>query len=307
MIPRSLARDFVGYGPNPPDPRWPGGARLALNFVLNYEEGSEYSVLDGDGVTDAALTEIASMAVSPGERDLAAESMFEYGSRVGFWRLTRVFAARALPMTIFACALALERNPPAAAAIAAAGHDICCHGWRWEEHFRMTEEVEREHIRRAVESLTRTMGARPLGWYCRYGPGVNTRRLLMEEGGFLYDSDCYNDELPHYVMAEGRPQLIVPYTLVNNDLKWATGSIGTGEAFDHLLRESFDQLYEEGRSAPKMMSVGMHMRLLGHPGRAAGLARFLDYVTSKPDVWVCRRIDVARHWLATHPPSGGES
>jgi putative urate catabolism protein len=302
VIPRSLDRDFVGYGPNPPHPQWPDGARVALNFVLNYEEGSEYSMMDKDGVSDAALTEIPSAAVPRGERDLAAESMFEYGSRVGFWRLMRLFAERDLPMTIYACALALERNPPAAEAIKAAGHDICCHGWRWVEHFKLDEATEREHIRLAVESLQRTVGARPLGWYCRYGPSINTRRLVMEEGGFLYDSDSYNDDLPYYVMAEGRPQLVVPYTLSNNDLKWGTGNIGTGEDFFVMLRESFDMLYDEGRTQPKMMSVGMHMRLLGHPGRALGLARFLDYVKAKPDVWVCKRLDIARHWLAEHPP-----
>ncbi len=301
MIARSLDRDFVGYGGRPPDPRWPKGARLALNFVLNYEEGSEYSMMDQDGVSDMALTELASAAVPRGDRDLAAESMFEYGSRVGFWRLLRLFEERDLPMTVYACALALERNAAAAAAIQAAGYDICCHGWRWVEHFKLSEEEEREHIRLAVESLQRTVGARPLGWYCRYGPSVNTRRLVMEEGGFLYDSDSYADELPYYVQADGRPHLVVPYTLTNNDLKFGTGNIGSGEDFFVILREAFDMLYHEGHAAPKMMNVGMHMRLLGHPGRASGLARFLDYVKAKPDVWVCKRIDIAQHWLTHHP------
>lgn len=301
MIPRSLDRDFVGYGASPPDPHWPNGARLALNFVLNYEEGSEYSMMDHDGVSDMALTELASAAVPRGDRDLAAESMFEYGSRVGFWRLMRLFKERNLPMTVYACALALERNAPAAEAIRAAGYDICCHGWRWVEHFKLSETEEREHIRLAVESLQRTVGARPLGWYCRYGPSVNTRRLVMEEGGFLYDSDSYADELPYYVQAEGHPHLVVPYTLTNNDLKWGTGNIGSGEDFFVILREAFDMLYHEGRTAPKMMNVGMHMRLLGHPGRASGLARFLDYVKAKPDVWVCKRLDIARHWITHHP------
>ncbi len=301
MIARSLDRDFVGYGGRPPDPRWPKGARLALNFVLNYEEGSEYSMMDQDGVSDMALTELASAAVPRGDRDLAAESMFEYGSRVGFWRLLRLFEERDLPMTVYACALALERNAAAAAAIQAAGYDICCHGWRWVEHFKLSEEEEREHIRLAVESLQRTVGARPLGWYCRYGPSVNTRRLVMEEGGFLYDSDSYADELPYYVQADGRPHLVVPYTLTNNDLKFGTGNIGSGEDFFVILREAFDMLYHEGHAAPKMMNVGMHMRLLGHPGRASGLAQFLDYVKAKPDVWVCKRIDIAQHWLTHHP------
>jgi len=268
---------------------------------MNYEEGSEYSMMDRDGVSDAALTELAAAAVPRGERDLAAESMFEYGSRVGFWRLMRLFAERGLPLTVFACALALERNAEAAAAIREAAHDICCHGWRWVEHFKLDEATEREHIRRAVESLQRTIGVRPLGWYCRYGPSVNTRRLVMEEGGFVYDSDSYADELPFWVMAEGRPQLVVPYTLTNNDLKWGTGNLGTGEDFFIALKESFDMLYEEGLTAPKMMSVGLHMRLVGHPGRASGLARFLDYAKAKPDIWICRRLEIAEHWRAAHP------
>jgi len=304
MTAHLLKRDFVGYGAHPPDPKWPNNARIALNFVMNYEEGSEYSMMDGDGWSDAALTELPNSAVPRGERDLAAESMFEYGSRVGFWRLMRVFAKHDFPMTIYACALALERNPRAAEAIVAAGHDICCHGWRWVEHFKLSEAEEREHIRLAIESLRRTVGARPLGWYCRYGPSVNTRRLLVEEGGFLYDSDSYNDELPYYVMVEGRPQLVVPYTLTTNDVKWGTANFGTGGDFFVYLRDSFDMLYEEGLATPKMMSVGMHLRLLGHPGRASGLARFLDYVNSKSDVWVCRRVEIAQHWLAVHPYNG---
>ncbi len=298
---KSLERDLIGYGETPPDPRWPNGARLALNFVLNYEEGSEYSIGDKDGHTDFGLVEMPVSPVAPGELDLAAESMFEYGSRVGFWRIMRIFAERGLPMTVYACALALERHPPAAAAIKAAGHDICCHGWRWIEHFKLSEAEEREHIRLAIESLKKSLGERPIGWYCRYGPSVNTRRLLMEEGGFLYDSDAYNDDLPYYLIAEGRPQLVIPYTLTNNDVKFGSASFGTGDDFFTYLRESFDVLYEEGRTAPKMMNVGMHMRLLGHPGRASGLMRFLDYVKSKPDVWICKRIDLARHWLEKPP------
>jgi putative urate catabolism protein len=304
MLPRSLERDFVGYGGTPPDPKWPNGARLALNFVMNYEEGSEYSIMDADGLSDAGLVELPGSPVPRGERDLAAESMFEYGSRVGFWRLMRLFAERNLPMTVYACALALERNLPAAEAIKAAQHDICCHGWRWIEHFKLSEAQEREHIRLAIESLERTVGERPLGWYCRYGPSVNTRRLLMEEGGFLYDSDVYNDELPYYIEAGSRPHLVIPYTLTNNDLKWGTGNFGTGEDFFVYLRESFDMLYSEGKTSPKMMSVGMHMRLLGHPGRASGLERFLDYVATKPDLWICRRLEIARHWLTQHPVAG---
>ena len=297
-----LARDLVGYGLNPPDPKWPGGARLAVNFVLNYEEGSEYSIGNGDGRSEVSLTELQTSPVPAGERDLAAELMFEYGSRAGFWRIMRVFAERQLPMTIFGCALALERNPAAAQAIVAAGHDICCHGWRWVEHFKLGEAEERDHIRRAIESLERTVGARPLGWYCRYGPSVNTRRLVVEEGGFLYDSDAYNDDLPYYVEEGGRSHLVVPYTLTNNDVKYGTSNFGTGEDFFTYCREAFDFLYAEGASQPKMMSIGMHMRLLGHPGRASGLARLLDHMQSRRDVWICRRLEIARHWLAQHPP-----
>jgi len=297
-------RDFVGYGPNPPDPRWPGDARLALNFVLNYEEGSEYSIGEGDGHSDASLTETGVSPVPHGGRDLAAESMFEYGSRVGFWRILRLFAERNLAMTIFGCALALERNPAACAAIRQAGHDVCCHGWRWIEHFRLSEAEEREHIRRAVESLARTLGERPYGWYCRYGPSVNTRRLVVEEGGFLYDSDAYNDELPYYVAVGGKPHLVLPYGLSTNDVKLASGVLGTADDFFQFLRDAFDMLHAEGAQAPRMMSVGMHMRILGHPARASGLARFLDYVASRDKVWVCRRLDLARHWLTHHPPGG---
>jgi allantoinase len=248
--------------------------------------------------------EIGASPVPKGGRDLAAESMFEYGSRVGFWRIMRLFAERQLPMTIFGCALALERNPLASEAIRTAGHDCCCHGWRWIEHYRLGEAEERGHIRRAVESLSRTLGERPYGWYCRYGPSVNTRRLVVEEGGFLYDSDAYNDELPYYVSVAGKPHLVVPYGLSTNDVKQASGILGTADDFFQFLRDAFDMLYAEGAQTPRMMSVGMHMRILGHPARAAGLARFLDHVSRHDKVWVTRRLDIARHWLAHHPPQG---
>lgn len=294
-------RDLIGYADTPPDPQWPGGARLALNFVMNYEEGSEPSVQDGEGFSESGLTESPGLDPDIQGRDLAAEGMFAYGSRVGFWRLMRLFTERQLPMTVFGCALALERNPRAAAAIQAAGHDVCCHGWRWIKHYALDEATERTHIARAIESLQRTVGGRPLGWYCRYGPSMNTRRLLVEEGGFLYDSDAYDDELPYWVRVADRPHLVVPYSLTNNDGKFLRGGIATGEQFFAFLRDGFDMLYDEGRTQPKMMSVGMHMRLLGHPARATGLLRFLDYVAQKPDVWITRRIDIARHWIATHP------
>jgi allantoinase len=299
----SYDRDLVGYAGRPPDPKWPGGKRLALNFVINYEEGSEPSIPDGDGRSETGLTEAPGMDFAPGQRDLAAESMFEYGSRVGFWRLMRLFRERGLPVTIFACALALERNPAAAALIREQACDICCHGWRWVEHWKLSEAEEREHIRKAVASLERTLGSRPPGWYCRYGPSVNTRRLVVEHGGFLYDSDTYNDELPYWVNVGGQPHLVVPYSLTNNDGKFARGSIATGGQFFEFCKDAFDLLRAEGASEPKMMSVGLHMRLIGHPGRAAGLARLLDYVAGFEDVWICSRLDIARHWHATHPPA----
>ena len=296
-------RDLVGYGPNPPDPKWPGGARVAVNFVMNYEEGSEPSVQDGEGYSETGLTESSSSSVGLKGRDLAGESMFEFGSRVGFWRIMRAFQERGLPLTVFGCALALERNKLAAEAIRKAGFDVCCHGWRWVRHFQLSEAEEREHIAKAIKSLEQTIGERPAGWYCRYGPSVNTRRLLVEEGGFTYDSDYYGEELPFWQTVEGKPHLIVPYSLTNNDGKYAAGMVHSDQWFG-LVRDAFDVLYQEGATAPKMMSVGLHMRLIGHPGRMAGLWRFLDYVQKHQDVWVTRRIDIAKHWKATHPYEG---
>jgi peptidoglycan/xylan/chitin deacetylase (PgdA/CDA1 family) len=296
-------RDFVGYGANPPDPRWPGGARLALNFVMNYEEGSEPSMQDGEGYTETGLTEASTSSQGLQGRDLAGESMFEFGSRVGFWRVMRAFQERGLPLTVFGCALALERNPAAAEAIRNAGFDVCCHGWRWVRHFQLSEAEEREHIAKAVASLKRTVGERPAGWYCRYGPSINTRRLLVEEGGFAYDSDYYGEELPFWQTVAGKPHLIVPYSLTNNDGKYAAGMVHADQWFG-LVRDAFDVLYHEGAKAPKMMSVGLHMRLSGHPGRMAGLWRLLDHVQKHEDVWVTRRLDIAKHWMATHRFAG---
>ncbi|MBI1779589.1 MAG: allantoinase PuuE [Proteobacteria bacterium] len=294
-----LVRDFVGYGANPPDPKWPNGARLALNIVINYEEGSEPSVPDGDKASEVGLTEGGSGDFSG--RDLAAESMFEYGSRVGIWRVLRLLEERKLAATVFGCALALERNPAVAQAVRASGFDVCCHGWRWARHQQMSIDAERAEIARAVASIQRTIGQRPEGWYCRYGPSINTRRLLVEEGGFRYDSDAYNDELPYWVKVDGKDHLILPYGLVNNDAKFIRGGLITGGEFFELLKDAFDMLYREGVSHPKMMSVGLHLRLVGHPGRAAGLERFLDYVARHAGVWICRRIDIARHWHSQHP------
>ena len=296
-----MTRDFIGYGPTPPDPKWPNGARLALNFVLNHEEGSEPSYPDGDNVSEWGLTEAAPINPGVTGRDLAAESMFAYGSRVGVWRILRLFAERNLPLTVFGCALALERNPPVTQAIRAAGHDVCCHGWRWIKHYELTEAEERAQIAKAIASITTTMGERPLGWYCRYGPSLNTRRLLIEEGGFLYDSDAYDDELPYWTHEHGRPHLVVPYTLSTNDVKFGRGSFGTADDFYTYCRDAFDMLYAEGRTHPKMLSIGLHNRIIGHPGRAVGLQRLLDHVSHHAGVWITRRIDIARHWASTHP------
>jgi peptidoglycan/xylan/chitin deacetylase (PgdA/CDA1 family) len=258
---------------------------------------------DGEGYTETGLTESTSSASGLKGRDLAGEGMFEYGSRVGFWRLHRTFLERGLPLTVFGCALALERNPEAAQAIRAAGWDVCCHGWRWVRHFLLSEEEEREHIRRAIQSLKQTVGDRPAGWYCRYGPSVNTRRLLVEEGGFTYDSDYYGEELPFWQTVAGKPHLVVPYSLTNNDGKYAAGMVNSDQWFG-LVRDAFDVLYREGATAPKMMSVGLHQRLIGHPGRIAGLWRFLDHVQKHSGVWVTGRLDIAKHWIATHPYTG---
>ena len=274
-----------------------------MNFVINYEEGSEPSFALGDGVTETGLTESHGLNQLKSGRDLAAEGMFEYGSRVGFWRLHRLFQERGLPLTIFGCALALEANPEAAAAIRDAGYDICSHGWRWVKHFELSEAEEREHIARAVASIEKTIGRKPEGWYCRYGPSENTRRLVMEHGGFLYDSDYYGDELPFWLTVDGKPQLVVPYSLVNNDGKYA-GWMGTADQWFSFIRDAFDMLYAEGATQPKMMSVGLHMRLIGHPARAAGLQRLLDYMMQRKDVWITRRVDIANHWVATHPYPG---
>lgn len=295
-------RDLIGYGPNPPDPQWPGGARLALNFVLNYEEGSEYSILEGDPAAETYIGEVPVASVGAGKRDFVTESLYEYGSRVGFWRLLDLFRERDLTMTVFGCALALERNPLAAQAIREARYDVCCHGWRWISHHLLAEDEEREHIRKAVVSLERTVGQRPLGWYCRYAPSANTRRLLLEHGGFLYDSDSYADDLPFWTKVGDRPQLVIPYTFTNNDAKFtAAPGFGTGDDFFTYLRDAFDVYCREGARTPRMMSVGMHARFVGHPGRLAGLIRFLDHVQRRSDVWICQRAEIARHWHRVHP------
>jgi allantoinase len=298
----SYPRDLIGYGANPPHPQWPGDAKIALQIVLNYEEGSEYSIPDGDDTSEIYLREVPGASMGRGMRDLQVESVYEYGSRVGFWRLMRLFREKNLKVTIFGAALALERNPAAVKAIIDAGYDICCHGWRWIGYHMLDETEEREHIRKAVASLTKLTGDRPLGWYCRYAPSINTRRLIVEEGGFLYDSDAYNDDLPYWVEVGDKPHLVIPYTLDNNDMKYCVApGFNNGNDFYTYLKDAFDVLYAEGETCPKMMSLGLHARLAGKPGRIAALARFIDYVQSHQRVWICRRIDIARHWIEHHP------
>ena len=295
-------RDLVGYGENPPDARWPGAARIAVQFVLNYEEGGENCILHGDAASEAFLSEIIGAQPLVGVRHMNMESLYEYGSRAGFWRLLRLFSERNLLFTSYAIGMAIERNPAAAIAMKEAGHEIASHGWRWIDYQFVPEEVEREHIRLAVEAHKRVLGERPLGFYQgRCSP--NTRRLCVEEGGFLYDSDSYADDLPYWNNDYGKPHLVIPYTLDANDMRFATAQgFNTGEQFFTYLKDTFDVLYAEGAERAKMMSIGLHCRLIGRPGRSAALARFLDYVLAHDKVWVCRRIDIARHWIANHPP-----
>ena len=292
-------RDLIGYGRNPPHADWPGGARIAVQFVINYEEGGENSVLHGDRGSEAFLSEIIG-AQSFAARHMSMESLYEYGSRAGFWRLHRLFTSRSIPVTVFGVAMALERNPEAVAAMLEADWEIASHGWRWILYQDMDEATERAHMREAVAIIKRLTGAAPLGWYTgRDSP--NTRRLVVEHGGFLYDADSYADELPYWVEVAGQPHLVIPYTLDANDMRFATAQgFNSGEQFFSYLKDSFDLLYAEGATAPKMLSVGLHCRIVGRPGRAAALARFLDYVQGHKDVWLCRRVDIARHWHARH-------
>ncbi|MBR83188.1 MAG: allantoinase PuuE [Magnetovibrio sp.] len=302
MTKTEIARDLVGYGPTPPHAHWPNNARIAVNFVVNYEEGSENTILEGDGRVETGLAEVTGGRMASGIRDLGMESLYEYGSRAGIWRLFRIFEERDLPLTVFGCAVAMERNPQVAEAIVAADYDVCGHGWRWVEHYLLEEDEEREHIARAVETIKRLTGHPPRGWYCRYAPSVNTRRLLVEHGGFLYDSDSYADDLPYWTTVMGKSHLVVPYSLDANDLKFQpTGNFSSADSFYTYLKDAFDFLYLEGEKAPKMMNVGLHARMMGRPARAAGLARFLDYIQKYNDVWVCRRLDIAEHWAAVHP------
>jgi allantoinase len=302
----SYPRDLRGYGRTPPHPHWPGGARIAVQFVLNHEEGGENSVLDGDAGSETFLSEIIGAPSYP-MRHMSMETLFEYGSRAGLWRVLRAFEQRRLPLTVFAVARALERHPEAAAAYRELGHEIAAHGLRWISYQNMDEATEAAHLAEAVSILKTLTGTAPLGWYTgRDSP--NTRRLVVAHGGFLYDADSYADDLPYWVRLAGvaKPHLVVPYTLDSNDMRFAAvQGFNSGTQFFDYLKDSFDTLYREGDpnglDAPKMLSIGLHARLCGRPGRIASLERFLDYIIGFERVWVCRRIDVARHWITMHP------
>ena len=306
-------RDLIGYGRQTPHPRWPGGARIALQFVLNYEEGGENAVLHGDPASEQFLSEMFSPAAFAA-RHMSMEGIYEYGSRAGVWRILREFERRGLPLTIFGISMALQRHPELTAAFKELGHEIACHGWRWISYQNIDEATEREHMRIGMEIITQLTGERPLGWYTgRDSP--HTHRLVADYGGFEYDSDYYGDDLPFWMQVrktDGNvvPQLIVPYTLDTNDMRFSSAQgFAQGDDFLTYLKDAFDVLYAEGdphgADAPKMLSIGMHCRLLGRPGRMRALQKFLDYVQGHPQVWICRRLDIARHWRQVHPfPAG---
>jgi OHCU decarboxylase len=298
-------RDMIGYGRTPPYADWPGGARVALQFVINYEEGGENNILHGDAASEAFLSEIIGAAPWPGMRHMNMESIYEYGSRAGFWRLHRMFADRHMPVTVFSVASAMARNPEAVHAMNEAGWEIASHGLKWIDYRDTPREVERGHIAEAIRLHTQVAGARPLGFY-QGRTSINSIPLACEEAGFLYSADTYCDDLPYYIAGPRGPQLIVPYTLDANDMRFAAAQgFNSGDQFYAYLKDSFDVLYAEGETAPKMLSIGLHCRLVGRPGRAAALARFLDYVRRHDKVWVATRLDIARHWIAKHAPPGG--
>ncbi|WP_123023527.1 allantoinase PuuE [Mycolicibacterium stellerae] len=297
-------RDMVGYGRTPPDAKWPNGAAIAVQFVLNYEEGAENTVLDGDPASEAFLSEITPAEAFP-NRHMSMESLYEYGSRAGLWRVLRVFERRQIPLTIFAVARAMQRNPEAVAAFGELGHEIACHGLRWKSYQLIGRDTERMHMAEAVAILCDLTGQAPLGWYTgRDSP--NTRELVVEHGGFVYDSDSYADDLPYWVRVHDSDHLVVPYTLDTNDMRFSSpAGFSNGDEFFAHLRDAFDVLYAEGRDgSPKMLSVGLHCRLAGRPARTRGLERFLDHVQSHDSVWLARRIEIAEHWRRVHPPGG---
>ena len=303
MSPPDYPRDLHGYGRTPPDPRWPGNAAIAVQFVVNYEEGGESSILHGDAASEAFLSEIVGAQPWPGMRHMNMESIYEYGARAGFWRLWRHFTSAGVPVTIYGIATALEKSPEQVAAMRQAGWEIACHGLKWIDYKDFSEEAERGHLIEAIAIHTAVTGARPLGWYTGRC-SIHTTKLVMEEGGFVYSSDSYADDLPYWIEGPRGPHLIIPYTLDVNDMRFATPQgFNSAEQFFTYLKDSFDVLYAEGRAgAPKMMSVGLHCRLAGRPGRTAALARFIDYVGSHERVWLARRIDIARHWHEHHRP-----
>lgn len=293
----SPARDLVGYGRQRPQGTWPNGARLAISLVINYEEGSERSLAMGDPDQES-MTEWGSYAIPAGTRNLAMESMYEYGSRVSIWRILDILDEQSVRATFHACAVAFEQNPDVAQAAVAGGHEICSHGYRWEEVFRLSEAEEREHIRLAVESFERTCGKRPVGWYCRYGASIHTRRLVAEEGGFLYDSDAYNDDVPYFVEVEGSRHLVVPYTADVNDFRyWNSPGLSQASDFFEYMKESFEVLYEDSATGPRMMSIGLHPRMVGRPGRVRAIKRFIEYARQFEGVWFATREEIARAWL----------
>ncbi|HXW75697.1 MAG TPA: allantoinase PuuE [Steroidobacteraceae bacterium] len=297
-------RDLIGYGSRPPDPRWPGEARIAVSLVLNYEEGAEACVLHGDAHSESVLTDLGAVDPLPGARNLNVESLFEYGSRVGFWEIMRVLQRVGAPATVFAVGMALERNPEVAAEIAGSGFEVACHGQRWIDYQLVPEEVERAHMLRNIETLTRLIGRRPLGWYTGR-PSPNTRRLVVEVGGFLYDSDAYNDDLPYWTEVSGQRHLIVPYSFDTNDSRLQRGGdFSTGEEFFIHCRDAFDWLYRMGvEGRPRMMSIGLHGRIIGRPSRIAALARLLEHIQRHERVWLCTRAAIAEHWRAHHATS----
>ena len=302
MTEATYPRDLIGYGQTPPNPNWPKQARLALQIVINYEEGGENSVLHGDPGSESFLGETPGAPAVLGARAMSMESVYEYGSRAGFWRLHRLFTSRGLPVTIYGVGMAMMRHPDAVRAMTAAGWEIASHSWRWIDYQNVAPEVERAHMEECIRLQTELCGERPLGWYTgRVSP--QTRALVVAEGGFLYDADSYADDLPYWTHDHGRPHLVIPYTLDNNDMRFAgIAGFTSGDQFYGYLRDAFETLYAEGADAPKMMSVGLHCRIAGRPGRFAALQRFLDHVQKHDDVWICRRVDIARHWHAHHRP-----
>lgn len=298
-------RNFTGYGRNPPRVKWPGDARIAISVVVNYEEGSEYSTLDGDE-THEVNNEVPS-PVPVSQRDLANESFFEYGSRVGVWRLMSILDDFSISASFFCCALALERNPEVGREIVRRGHEVVGHGYRWEEYYLMDIESEREAIHRTIESLERTTGVKPVGWYTRYAPSENTRKLVASNGEFIYDSNSYGDDIPYYETVEGEPWLVVPYSLEVNDTRFWRGGMNRPSDFLETLTNTFDLLYEEGLENPKIMNVGLHCRIAGRPSRASVLKQFLAYVDDKPNVWFARRDEIARWWLENYPADPQQS